>query len=230
MSCDHKFWLLAALAALTLGCGAAQRAAVAATKALSVREWPSCTASVANGSAALECGGSSLPCTAVGRGSLVGPGTDGTLWTCSIEQDGAPVAVALVVSSANDVAFATGASEYGAIGSVNVLDAVADEGGRIDEIVVEWVDETREWVLYRANATGEIVGAADVVTAEMGSCSWTVEPREGWPTRELAVRVQYDDEPTGAESSLTWSPSTGRFVGEPPACEAAEDGVALPPE
>jgi hypothetical protein len=85
-------------------------------------------------------------------------------------------------------------------------------------------------VLYRANATGEIVGAADVVTAEMGSCSWTVEPREGWPTRELAVRVQYDDEPTGAESSLTWSPSTGRFVGEPPACEAAEDGVALPPE
>lgn len=226
-----KHLVLNVLALLPLaGCGGAQRPPTRSST-LSVRERANCTAAIVDGAVAVDCAGPPmLPCSVAGRGAILGPGTDAAVWTCTLQQDGEPIPVAFAVTDPSGVVFAAGATDYGAIANVSVVDAIVDDGGETDELIVEWVDETREWVLYRANAQAEIVGAADIVTLEPGSCGWTVEPAGGWPTAELIVRAMFEDEPTGAESRFTWSSTSGRFEGEPPRCETPVEDLAQPPE
>ena len=224
------FGLLVAVVPL-LGCGSTPRTASDAhhSAQLSVRAWSDCAASIQEGTPGVTCQGSPpLPCTLVARGALGGAGHDAAVWTCTVVQDGEPVPVALVVTDDSGTTFADGASEYGAIASVEVMDAVRDEPGqRIDELAVEWADEERNWVLYRST-NGELRPVAEILTFQPGGCGWSVEPSGNWPTSGLIVQATYEDEAIGEPATLVWSPESARFTGEPPACVVSEEaGVAL---
>jgi hypothetical protein len=224
------FGLLVAVVPL-LGCGSTPRAASDARSAqLRVRAWSDCAANIQEGTPGITCQGSPpLPCTLVARGALGGAGHDAAVWTCTVVQDGEPVPVALVVTDDSGITFADGASEYGAIASVEVMDAVRDEPGqRIDELAVEWADEERTWVLYRRSTNGELRPVAEILTFQPGGCGWSVEPAGNWPTTGLTVQATYEDEPLGEPTTFSWSAESERFVGEPPACVVPDEaGVAL---